>query len=145
MCRDCKPPLRSSPSIRRQLISDAFSLEERSGRAGKIYPRCNQGPGKAASAHKSAAGQSLPIHSAPVPTNVRYASNSDHSRHESELAQCATTGHFRGHSLNVQYRCNLKRRRMPFPLRRCHWALRWWINQSSRSFWVPFLLRHDFA
>src|SRR5664279_1516146 len=76
------------PSIRRQLISDAFSLEERSGRAGKIYPRCNQGPGKAASAHKSAAGQSLPIHSAPVPTNVRYASNSDHSRHESELKRC---------------------------------------------------------
>ena len=36
-----------------------------------------------------ASGHSLPIHSAPVPNNVRYASDSDHSRHESELTLCA--------------------------------------------------------
>jgi hypothetical protein len=29
------------------------------------------------SAHMSAVGHSRPIHSAPVPTNVRYATNSD--------------------------------------------------------------------
>jgi hypothetical protein len=33
----------------------------------------------------SALGHSRPIRSAPVPNNVRYASNSDHSGHESEL------------------------------------------------------------
>src|SRR5450759_4269831 len=32
-------------------------------------------------------GHSRPTHSAPVPINVRYASNSDHSRHESELTR----------------------------------------------------------
>src|SRR5665811_1771944 len=34
-------------------------------------------------------GHSLPIHSAPMSTNVRYAPNSDHSRHGSELTRCA--------------------------------------------------------
>jgi hypothetical protein len=29
------------------------------------------------------------MHSAPVPANVRYASDSDHSRHESKLTLCA--------------------------------------------------------
>ena len=36
-----------------------------------------------------ASGHSRPIHSAPVPNNVRYASDSDHSRHGSELTLCA--------------------------------------------------------
>jgi hypothetical protein len=38
-------------------------------------------------------GQSRPCHSAPVPANVRYASNSDHSRHEPELTLCAIRRH----------------------------------------------------
>jgi hypothetical protein len=38
-------------------------------------------------------GHSLPIHSAPVPANVRYASESDHSRQASEL------------TLSVESRC----------------------------------------
>src|SRR5450756_1229716 len=37
----------------------------------------------------SVVGHSLPIHSAPMSTNVRYAPNSDHSRHGSELTRCA--------------------------------------------------------
>ena len=37
----------------------------------------------------SALGHSLPIHSAPVSNKVRNASDSDHSRHESELMLCA--------------------------------------------------------
>jgi hypothetical protein len=36
-----------------------------------------------------ASGQSLPMHSAPLPTNVRYASDSDHSRHQSKLTLSA--------------------------------------------------------
>ena len=32
---------------------------------------------------------SLPMHSAPVSNNVRYASDSDHSRHESDLTRSA--------------------------------------------------------
>jgi dimeric dUTPase (all-alpha-NTP-PPase superfamily) len=32
------------------------------------------------------------MHSAPVPNNVRYASNSDHSRYESELTLWAISG-----------------------------------------------------
>src|ERR1039458_7043106 len=47
-------------------------------------------------------GHSRPSHSAPVPTNVRYAPNSDRISRCSELTLCATTGHFRGRSLNVQ-------------------------------------------
>src|SRR5476649_2234379 len=37
-------------------------------------------------------GHSRPTHSAPAPINVRYASNSDRSRHESELARSAKSG-----------------------------------------------------
>ena len=37
--------------------------------------------------------QSLPMHSAPLPTNVRYASDSDHSRNESELTLSANRRH----------------------------------------------------
>jgi hypothetical protein len=32
------------------------------------------------------------MYSAPVPTNVRYAPNSDRSRHQSELTRCAING-----------------------------------------------------
>src|ERR1035437_8276310 len=38
-------------------------------------------------------GQKRPMHSAPVPNNVRYASNSDRSRHEFELTRCANSRH----------------------------------------------------
>src|ERR1019366_7769577 len=38
-------------------------------------------------------GHSLPMHSAPVPKNVRYAPNRDHSRHECELTLCARKRH----------------------------------------------------
>jgi hypothetical protein len=41
---------------------------------------------------KSALGHSLPINSAPVPINVRYASDSDHSRHGSKLTLSARSG-----------------------------------------------------
>ena len=41
----------------------------------------------------SALGHSRPIHSAPVPSNVRYASNSDHSRHRSEVTRSAKSEH----------------------------------------------------
>src|ERR1039458_8001891 len=37
----------------------------------------------------SVVGHSLPIHSAPVSNNVRYASDSDRPRHQSELMLCA--------------------------------------------------------
>lgn len=37
----------------------------------------------------SALGHSRPSHAAPVPTNVRYASNSNHSKHESKLTRSA--------------------------------------------------------
>jgi len=37
----------------------------------------------------SVAGHSLPIHSAPVSNDVRFASDSDHSRHECEMTLCA--------------------------------------------------------
>jgi hypothetical protein len=40
----------------------------------------------------SALGHSLQTHSAPVPINVRYASDSDHSRHGSELTRSANSG-----------------------------------------------------
>jgi hypothetical protein len=40
----------------------------------------------------SALGQSLQIHSAPAPINVRYASDSGHSRHGSELTRSANSG-----------------------------------------------------
>src|ERR1035437_8174586 len=38
-------------------------------------------------------GHSRPMDPAPIPTNVRYAPNSDHSRHESELTRCAISRH----------------------------------------------------
>jgi acetyl-CoA C-acetyltransferase len=41
----------------------------------------------------SVQGQSRPSHSAPVPTIVRYASNSEHSRHGFELTRCAKRRH----------------------------------------------------
>ena len=41
----------------------------------------------------SALGHSRPRHFVPVPNNVRYASDSDHSRYESELTLWATSGH----------------------------------------------------
>jgi len=40
----------------------------------------------------SVAGHSLPIHSAPMSNNVRYASDSDHSRHECEMTLRAISG-----------------------------------------------------
>ena len=39
--------------------------------------------------NSSASGHSRPIHSAPLPADVRCASNSDRSRHESELTLSA--------------------------------------------------------
>jgi hypothetical protein len=41
----------------------------------------------------SALGHSLQTHSAPVPINVRYTSDSDHSRHEYELTRSAICRH----------------------------------------------------
>jgi hypothetical protein len=41
----------------------------------------------------SALGQSRPIHSAPVPNNVRYASNSDRILRRSEMTLSANSGH----------------------------------------------------
>jgi hypothetical protein len=41
----------------------------------------------------SVAGHSLPIHSAPMSNNVRYASDSDHLRHECEMTLCAISRH----------------------------------------------------
>ena len=38
-------------------------------------------------------GHSLPTHSAPIPTNVRYASDSDRLGHGSERTRNAMTGH----------------------------------------------------
>src|SRR5271169_666836 len=43
----------------------------------------------------SALGHSLQSHSAPVQTNVRYASNSYHTRHGSELTRSANGGYAR--------------------------------------------------
>jgi hypothetical protein len=40
----------------------------------------------------SALGHSLPSHFVPVLNNVRYASDSDHSRYESELTLWARSG-----------------------------------------------------
>jgi hypothetical protein len=40
-----------------------------------------------------AMGHSRPSHFVPVLNNVRYASDSDHSRYESELTLWATSGH----------------------------------------------------
>jgi len=40
----------------------------------------------------SALGQSLPIRSAPVPNNVRYASNSDRILRRSEMTLSANSG-----------------------------------------------------
>jgi hypothetical protein len=41
----------------------------------------------------SALGHSRPSHFVPVLNNVRYASDSDHSRYESELTLWAINGH----------------------------------------------------
>jgi hypothetical protein len=41
----------------------------------------------------SVQGHLLPPHSTLVPANVRYASNSDHSKRESELTLCAMSRH----------------------------------------------------
>jgi hypothetical protein len=43
----------------------------------------------------SALGHSRPSHFVPVLNNVRYASDSDHSRYESELTLWAKSGHCR--------------------------------------------------
>jgi hypothetical protein len=42
----------------------------------------------------SALGHSRPSHFVPVLNNVRYASDSDHSRYESELTLCAINVRF---------------------------------------------------
>jgi hypothetical protein len=52
-------------------------------------------------------GHSRPSHLAPVPTIVRYASNSDHSRHASEMTRCAirvirSMDHFAGMDVSVK-------------------------------------------
>jgi hypothetical protein len=39
----------------------------------------------------SSLGHSRPTHSVPVPTDVRYSSDSDHSKHESEWTLSADT------------------------------------------------------
>jgi hypothetical protein len=44
-------------------------------------------------------GHSLPMYSASVPTNVRYASNSDYSKHESISDIAAIIGNERGRQL----------------------------------------------
>src|SRR5664280_1784525 len=54
-----------------------------------------------ASAAKPASGE-LPIHSTPVPNNVRYASDSDHSRHESELTLSAISKHLRNELREIE-------------------------------------------
>src|SRR5664279_1036180 len=46
-------------------------------------------PARRASEFSHGLGHLLPIHSAPVSNNVRYASDSDHLRHESEFMLCA--------------------------------------------------------
>ena len=57
----------------------------------------SDGNGRAALHRKFAAnvaeGHSRPSHFVPVLNNVRYASDSDHSRYESELTLWASNGH----------------------------------------------------
>jgi len=38
-------------------------------------------------------GHSLPMHTSSVSSNVRYASDTDHSGHKSELTRCANRRH----------------------------------------------------
>ncbi len=48
----------------------------------------------------SALGHSRPSHFVPVLNNVRYASDSDHSRYESELTLWAISRHSTAYSIN---------------------------------------------
>ena len=54
----------------------------------------------------SALGQSLPIRSAPVPNNVRYASNSDRILRRSEMTPCANRGHRATYSITSSARAS---------------------------------------
>src|SRR5665811_171430 len=54
----------------------------------RTFPKCGTLPiERYRAALMSAVGQTRPRHYVPVPANVRYASNSDHSMHESELTR----------------------------------------------------------
>jgi hypothetical protein len=55
-------------------------------------------------------GQSLPMHSAPVPTNVRYASNSDRQPSRDRLTLCAICRHGTG-GLKCRYLSGVRSRR----------------------------------
>src|ERR1700730_9486875 len=58
----------------------------------------------------SALGQTLPIHLAPVPINVRYASNSDQIADEAECPLSAKSGHT---VLVLRHRSSKKPRQKP--------------------------------